>query len=258
MTTKKKVIKKKPVVKKTTTVKSSVSTKWNWDKHQIPNPGDYFVTKGVEWRVVRINHPTGWINEISINWAIFHITNGELRTQINKTKWYFQKKQSITKWWYVVWSKLTVKQKIFCSHYIKNDELRWNATLSYNEAFGFKLSEKNRTRDLDKDLKEIWWTSEYDKAYNNCASQASVLLRSLKIQEENRKLLNEMLSHYIVDSKLSKIILNWDNWDSLGGIKEYNRIKWRIVDKTEHSGELTIASALILKRKKQKDESKKK
>lgn len=235
MPPKKKVVENKPTAKKKIkkVIKPKLSIKWNWDKHQIPVPWDYFVAKWVEGRVVRINSPSAWINEVSINGVVFNIKNWDLRVQINKTKWFFQKKQTITKGEYVVWKKLTFKQLLFCNHYIKNDALRWNATLCYNAAFDFKLSEKNRTRDLDKKKKEIAWTSEYDRAYNSCSVQASVLLRNLKIQEENTKLWNELLTDNIVDSRIAKILISWKDWDSINAIKEYNKMNWRIIDRSQ-------------------------
>jgi len=165
---------------------------------------------------------------------------------------------TVPKWGFIVWTKLTIKQQLFCKHYIVNEVLRWNGTMCYNQAFSFKLEEKSRIRDLDKKGKEVPWSSDYDKAYNMCSSNASHLLKDYKIQERCTKLLNEMLIDTIVDSKLAKIILNWDHSDSLNWIKEYNKLKNRITDKVEHSWGVNIAWALVLERKKQRAETKKK
>lgn len=131
----------------------------------------------------------------------------------------------------VIWEKLTEKQKLFCFHYICNDVLRWNWTLCYNEAYLKWLEDKSRIRLTDIEWKEIYGTSEYDKCYNSCSVSASTLLRNTKIQQENTRLLNELLNDQKVDSKLAEIIFTWKHADSLNAIKEYNKIKWRIEEK---------------------------
>ena len=66
-----------------------------------------------------------------------------------------KKKKPGNKAHYIVGTKLTMKQTLFCKHYIQNDMLRGNGTMCYNEAFNFKLLEKDRTRLLDVEFKEV-------------------------------------------------------------------------------------------------------
>ena len=128
---------------------------------------------------------------------------------------------------------LTPKQELFCIHYVKNDQLRGNWTLAYNEAYDLWLYEKDKTREDDDKWNPKVWTSEYDKTSQTCAVNASKLLRRTKIQSRNRELLNEMLSHHVIDARLSEIILKGTFSDSLNAIKEYNKLHSRIIEKNE-------------------------
>lgn len=254
----KKVVKKAPIKKRKVAIKKpteSLPIKWSGAEYQIPKVGDYFKVKWVEGKVIKINSPIAWMNEVELWGGIHHILNKPLRDQLLKSKGYYKKKikenkwnESTTKWGYLVWEKLTVKQKLFCEHYIKNDDLRGNATMCYNEAFSFKLDEKDRTREKNNKWEEIAWTSEYDKAYNNCSSESSRLSRNLKIQEENRRLLNEMLTNTIVDSRLAKILLGWKDADSLNAVKEYNKMKWRVIDINKNEWASEDAKAEVYKK----------
>jgi hypothetical protein len=136
-----------------------------------------------------------------------------------------------------VW--ITPKQVLFCNYYIKNDELRWNWTLAYNEAFDIWLDEKSRVRKKDEKWKEIFWTSEYDKAYNLCSVNACKLLKQTKIQEKNVELLNDKK----IDSRLAQIIYNWKDTDSLNAIKIYNDLRSRIKNKLELSWTINTEDA---------------
>lgn len=231
----------KVVAAKKTTKKKAVkkpSTKWTGAKHQLPKVGDYFKVRWVEGKVLKINNPKDWINEVEIWDGVHYIKNKDLREQLLKSKWFYTKpdtrpKNPVPKWEYQVGTKLTLKQILFCEHYIKNDQIRGNATLCYNEAFSFDLDNKSKERKKDDKWKEIPWTSEYDKAYNLCSAQWSVLSRHLKIQEYNRKLLNELLTDRIVDSQLAKLLFDWKDEVKLWVVKEYNRLNQRVIEKKE-------------------------
>lgn len=124
--------------------------------------------------------------------------------------------------------KITEKQKLFCLYYVTNDELRGNATLSYNEAFNMWLEEKDTEREKDWEWKDVPWTSEYDKCYNYCSMSSSRLLKKDKIQEENDRLWGELLNDAKINSRLSKIIYSGRDNDSISGIKVYNDITARL------------------------------
>ena len=129
---------------------------------------------------------------------------------------------------------VSIKQELFCQNYVKNDELRWNWTLSYNEAYKIWLHQKSRVRDIDEETKkEIPGTSEYDKSYNRCSIRESQILRLFKIQDRNKELLREMLNHDAVDSVLAKHLHGSNERISLDALKEYNKMHQRIIEKKE-------------------------
>jgi hypothetical protein len=111
-----------------------------------------------------------------------------------------------------------------------------NATLSYAEAFGYKLDElsKEDAKYKGKGAKrKLIEPSSYDKAYHVCSVQSSRLLRNADIQNRITALLNELLRDDIVDSQLAKIITQDDDLQSkVRAINEYNKVCGRIIDKT--------------------------
>ena len=130
------------------------------------------------------------------------------------------------------------KGELFCRFYVQNAALFANATLSYAEAYDYKLDtlsndavysepgEDGKRKKLDD--------SEYDKAYHVCAVEGSTLLKNPDIQARITTLLNEMLKDEVVDSQLAKLILQDDDSRAkIEGIKEYNKLRGRIIDKSK-------------------------
>lgn len=138
--------------------------------------------------------------------------------------------------------KLSIKQELFCQNYVKNEEFRWNATTSYNTAYNIWLDEKDRTRQIDEEWKEIYWTSEYDKYYDYCSMAWSRLISNDKIQQRNVELWNEMLIDQKIDAKHAQIIFTAKPETALNAIKEYNNLKQRITKKIEMSWEIKVNS----------------
>jgi hypothetical protein len=141
-------------------------------------------------------------------------------------------------------TKLTPQQELFCCFYTQNEALFGNATLSYAEAYAFDLDslshERPCNRDLDEDQNEHRHSvecplSEYDIAYQTCSSNGSRLLRSAKVQARVTALLNDMLRDDVVDSQLAKLILNADGPTRIAAIREYNKLRQRIIDKVDHT-----------------------
>jgi len=126
---------------------------------------------------------------------------------------------------------LKPKEELFCRYYTQNDELFGNATLSYAEAFGYKLDElADNDAKYDDNGKKVEDTTR-KKAYDVCSSLGHRLLRKVKIQERNTELLNEILKDDVVDSQLSKVILQDRKLDSkVAAIREYNKLKNRVSD----------------------------
>jgi len=151
---------------------------------------------------------------------------------------------------------LTANQERFCINYTQNYELFGNATLSYAEAFDFDL-ESQPTNDAqyrfedgtiyaeyeleDIDIKSEYHISKgkkiqdssYKRMYDNVSTYASKLRRNLKIQSRCRDLLNEFMNDKVIDARLTEIILDGDSTASIQAIKEYNKLRQRIIDRKD-------------------------
>jgi len=138
--------------------------------------------------------------------------------------------------------ELNAKRELFCRCYTQNSELFGNATLSYAEAFDYKLDELSHDAvyvdELDPDtgemIKRLVEDSPHDKAYHVCSVQSSKLLRNAEIQKRIRQLLNELLKDDVVDSELAKLIQqDRDLPTKIRSIGEYNKLRGRITDKSK-------------------------
>lgn len=132
---------------------------------------------------------------------------------------------------------LKAKRELFCQYYTSNSETFGNATHSYAEAYEYKLDELSHepTRvNVGNTKRTKKGPSEYDKAYNVCGVEGNRLLKSPKIQARIRELLNALLKDDVVDSELSKLILQDDDKPTKRqAISEYNKLRGRIIDKTK-------------------------
>src|SRR5258706_4386081 len=91
---------------------------------------------------------------------------------------------------------LNLKREAFCQYYTKNQALFGNATLSYAEAYGYKLDELSREPQyitIKGKKKKQKVPIEYDKAYQVCATEGARLLK-----------IPELLRDDIVDSRLPR------------------------------------------------------
>jgi hypothetical protein len=113
---------------------------------------------------------------------------------------------------------LKSKQEQFCKNFVFVPEFRNNSTLSYANAYQIDLETlKNNSK------------REYLKVYDNCASNASRLLRNDKIRTRLGKLLDSTLSSSQVNAQLARIIFQCKDLSvCLAAIKEYNRSRGRI------------------------------
>lgn len=131
-------------------------------------------------------------------------------------------------------NELNLQQEAFCRFYTQNRELFGNATLAYAEAYNYRLDELSREDEIDEKGNKKPNTSEYDRAYNTCSVNGSRLLRISKIDERIRDLLNEMLLDKVIDAELVSIILKGEkDSDRVAAIREYNKLKQRIIEKTD-------------------------
>lgn len=153
----------------------------------------------------------------------------------------------------IVGEELLPKQERFCRNYTQNYEFFGNATLSYAEAYGYDID--NEPDDdaiydiqgvgevMEKDLELL--TDEQFKGkkkikessrktmYDLCSSYGSRLRRNDKIQARSRVLLNEFLRDDVIDARLAEIALKGDDKDAIQAIKEFNKLKQRIIDKKD-------------------------
>lgn len=135
---------------------------------------------------------------------------------------------------------LTPQQELFCRYYAQNNELFSNGTLSYAEAYDYKLDELSTEAPVldtdDKGEPIKWGDSDYKKAYDVCSANASRLLRNEKIQARIVVLMNEWMKDEIVDSELFKVIKqNYKLESKIAAIREYNKLKQRITEKVDHT-----------------------
>ena len=88
------------------------------------------------------------------------------------------------------------------------------------------------------------------KAYHSCGAAASRLLKNVKIQEAKTSILNAGMTEAVVDSKMFWHILYGKGEHSIQAIREFNRLKGRIKEKLELSGDAAIQDfySKILKR----------
>ena len=153
----------------------------------------------------------------------------------------------------IIEDTLTPKQEAFCRNYTQIRSLFGNATLSYAEAYGYDLDNAPKDDgiyrlidgrefpeylyvDLPTDEKsgaKLIQSCTHTKMESTCASAGSRLLRNVKIDERITKLLNEMMNDDVIDARLTEIALNGKDQDSINAIKEYNKLKQRIIDKKD-------------------------
>lgn len=142
-------------------------------------------------------------------------------------------------------SELNLKRELFCQCITRRGELFGNGTLSYAEAYGYKLEELSRDdakyeyQGKGKHRKKVKVeASSYDRAYNVCAVEAARLLRNPKILARITELLNELLSNDIVDAEMAKLIVQDDDKPTKrAAISDYNKLRGRIIDKVKDVSE---------------------
>ena len=156
-------------------------------------------------------------------------------------------------WEAVVWSSeriemiLTPVQELFCQTYCTNDFTRFNAVMSYAEAYWYDLDSASRIQVKDKKTGEILRESEYRRKYRICGVGGNRLLKNAKIQDRITVLMNELKKDEIVDRRMMEHILSKDNQSSRDMIKEYNKLMQRITDKTKDESESDKAKADLFK-----------
>jgi hypothetical protein len=131
-------------------------------------------------------------------------------------------------------AKLNPQQELFCRFYTQNEALFGNATLSYAEAYKFGLDDLLDEAPTNEDG-QVVGKSPYRLAYDTCSSLGWRLLRNEKIQARVTELLNEILKDDVVDAQLARLIMSGDGPTRVAAIREYNKLRQRIVDKVDHT-----------------------
>lgn len=118
---------------------------------------------------------------------------------------------------------LTPQQMEFCNLFVTK-EFFGNGVEAYIEAYEIDLTKKG--------------------AYDNARSCASRLLTNVNVLKRINELLdNEGLNDQFVDKQLLLLITqNADYGAKTRAISEYNKLKQRITEKIEHSGEIKTVS----------------
>lgn len=152
---------------------------------------------------------------------------------------------------------LNKEQEQFCRNYTQNYDFFGNATLSYAHAYGHDIEAEPDddalllladgremlerdfdlvdTDDIKPKIKRTLEPSSRSKMENMCASAGSRLRKDVKIQLRCRELLNEFMTDSVIDARLTQIILEGANGDSVRAIQEYNKLRQRIVTKVDHT-----------------------
>lgn len=121
-----------------------------------------------------------------------------------------------------IWETLTLRQEQFCRLYALEGRFFGNWAACYEEVY-----------DIDKS-KANW--------YKTVCAAASRLLSNVKVFNRINELLDENgLNDVFVDKQLLYLLSQHDDKSSkLWAIKEYNKVKWRIQQKIEHSGSFSL------------------
>lgn len=128
----------------------------------------------------------------------------------------------------MVWESLTLRQERFCQLYALDTRFMWNWVSAYLEVY-------------DIDTNKKWW-------YKTACVCASQLLSNPKVYTRINTLLEEeWLNDEFADKQLLYVMSQQASLPAkLEAIKEYNKLKKRITDKIEHSGQVQIANINIV------------
>ncbi len=121
-------------------------------------------------------------------------------------------------------TKDTLKPEMeqFCVNYTSKGDFYSNATLSYADAYGYKLK-------LREDGKVDYTQPEY----NTCHSSASRLLQKNTIQKRIQEIYLGMWNENAVDARLAEIVQKGQESNSVQAAKIFNELKQRITKKID-------------------------
>lgn len=133
---------------------------------------------------------------------------------------------------------LNINQKRFCELYTKNSALFGNASLCYAIAYEYDLDSLSTdsvyATDNEGKITEKISDSPYEKAIKVCRVNGSKLLTIASINEYINKLLNDLMTDENADSELAWVMQQRsDLGPKVQALREYNKIKGRIIDKKQ-------------------------
>lgn len=137
--------------------------------------------------------------------------------------------------------KLNFRQELFCQYYVKNAEFRGNATHSYAAAYNYNLEACSHDDAVYEQVlndkgdvveNKLVRNCTFKRVETMCSTSGHRLLRNARIQDRLIELGNAMLRDDVIDNELSKLIMqNEDKGAKNTAIREYNKMKGRIIDK---------------------------
>lgn len=129
---------------------------------------------------------------------------------------------------------MTDRNKVFIKYYTKQGDTFLNATLSYAEAYDYKLDELSQIREKDSNGNEIPRSSEYEKAYQVCSANGHRLLLNDEIGKAKDEALIEMFNNdNVFDAKIAEITERGKYTDAIQAIKHRNELKQRVTKKLD-------------------------
>lgn len=133
-------------------------------------------------------------------------------------------------------TRITPQMELFCRLYTTKGDTFNNGTLSYAIAYDFDLENKDTTREVDENGKEIKGTSEYDRVRAVCQNGASRMLFRNYIQERVKELMIQAFDdNKVADTRLTEIMLSGKDTDAIQAIKHRNDLKQRVNRKLDIS-----------------------
>lgn len=136
---------------------------------------------------------------------------------------------------------LNIQQELFCQLYVKSDKMRGNGTKCYAYAYGYQDYE-NLSRETTQEQRldendHVYWVnvdSLYERKSKELGVNASRLLAIDRVRTRINELRKEMIEDEIVDNEMVKVILQDNDLSAkMKGIGEYNKLKQRIIEKSE-------------------------
>jgi len=120
----------------------------------------------------------------------------------------------------------------FCRFYAGDSSVFNNATMAYAFAFNKEIPEKDGTEEKALERKKILAI---------CATQASMLLRNPNIQRRCQEVLSALCNDHFVDREMTYTIAQRKDLGSkMRAVSEYNKLKKRVSEKVEHTGEIKM------------------